>query len=303
YRSSEITVRRNYFNARLRPNLSDGHLSYCYSPGIDANSRGVYIFGASNSIVENNVAEELCVGFSINPSGGNGDDNRIVGNMVVGTFRSGYSLNSDCNDASPCTDPARIVERNHFLDNVAAGGVKGYYFRGGVDTRLEHGSSINYSGAGYRFDEVPENAGLASTVAISTTLAVTATGDEGFVVIDQKTWSLDDCNTHGNEVIDYRTGGFVGANYDPQLGGCLVYIPPGTPGKAAVADGSDVGANIIYRTEDGALTGTKLWDATTGAFPCGAVVPGVNDDAGFLDSACVNVHRRLHVGTSGCPIP
>ncbi|MBW2736585.1 MAG: right-handed parallel beta-helix repeat-containing protein, partial [Deltaproteobacteria bacterium] len=38
YRSSEITVRRNYFNARLRPNLSDGHLSYCYSPGIDANS-------------------------------------------------------------------------------------------------------------------------------------------------------------------------------------------------------------------------------------------------------------------------
>ncbi|MBW2732101.1 MAG: right-handed parallel beta-helix repeat-containing protein [Deltaproteobacteria bacterium] len=303
YRASEITVRRNYFNARLRPNLSGGHVSYCYSPGIDANSRGVYMFGASKSTIENNVAEELCVGFSISPSGAMGDDNKIAGNMVLGTFRTGYSLSSDCNDASPCTDPARIAERNHYLDNVATGGVMGYYFRGAIGTQLEHASAINYSGAGYRFDEVPENAGLASTVAISTALAVTSTGEEGFVVIAQKTWSLRDCNAYGNQTSDYRTSGPVGASYDPQLGGCLVYIPAGTPGKAAVADGSDVGANIVFRTEDGTLTGEKLWDASTGAFPCGVPVPGLSDDTGFPDSACVNVHHRLHVGTSGCPIP
>ncbi|MBW2736584.1 MAG: right-handed parallel beta-helix repeat-containing protein [Deltaproteobacteria bacterium] len=303
YRASELTIRRNYLNARLRQNLSDGHIAVCNSPGIDAISRGIYLFGASHSIIENNVAEEICIGVGVYVSGGNGDDNEIVGNMVLGTFRTGYGLSSDCNDASPCTDPDRIVERDHFTDNLAVGGVWGYYFRGGTDIEVAHASSINYSGVGCRFDEVPENAGLASNVAIATSLAVTSTGNEGFVVIDQSAWSLTDCNAFGNLGTNYRTDGPPGASYDPQLGGCRVYIPMGSPGKGAADDGSDIGATIVFRTEDGALTGEKLWDATTGAFPCGLPVPGLSDDTGFPDSACINVHRRLHVGTSGCPIP
>jgi hypothetical protein len=69
--------------------------------------------------------------------------------------------------------------------------------------------------------------------------------------------------------------------------------------KRAGKDGRDIGANIVYRYEDGVLTGTPLWDRDTGAFPCGAVVPGVNDGA----RACSNLHTRLNVNTNGCRLP
>ena len=183
------------------------------------------------------------------------------------------------------------------------GGTRGYYFRGGVDIRVEHASAINYSLTGYRFDLSPQNVGLASSVRISTALAVTSTGSLGFVVKDQQTWSIDDANAHGNQTANYQTSGAVGGSYAPKLGGCLVYVPAGTPGKGAAADGSDVGATVIFRSQDGKLTNTRLWDAKTGGFPCGATVAGLNDGASTSTTACVNAHNRLHVGTSGCPIP
>jgi len=84
---------------------------------------------------------------------------------------------------------------------------------------------------------------------------------------------------------------------------CIVYVPAGSNMKGAGEDGKDIGANIIYRYENGTLTSTKLWNQSTGQFPCGATVVGVNDDSTFPNSACVNVHKRLNVGVNGCMIP
>jgi hypothetical protein len=69
--------------------------------------------------------------------------------------------------------------------------------------------------------------------------------------------------------------------------------------KGAGMDGRDIGANIVNRYQNGTLTSTPLWNRDTGAFPCGAIVAGVND--GSL--ACSNVHRRLNVNTNGCRLP
>jgi hypothetical protein len=57
---------------------------------------------------------------------------------------------------------------------------------------------------------------------------------------------------------------------------------------------------VLNRYQDGVLTTQRLWDPTTGAFPCRAVVPGVNDDPA---RSCSGVHQRLHVNTPGCPFP
>jgi hypothetical protein len=70
--------------------------------------------------------------------------------------------------------------------------------------------------------------------------------------------------------------------------------------KRAGADGRDIGATVLRRYRDGVLTTERLWDATTGAFPCGPVVAGVNDDAA---RSCVGVHRRLNVNANGCAFP
>jgi hypothetical protein len=43
-----------------------------------------------------------------------------------------------------------------------------------------------------------------------------------------------------------------------------------------------------------------LWNASSGAFPCGAQLPTVNDDLG---TSCNGVHQRLHVGTGNCALP
>jgi hypothetical protein len=59
-------------------------------------------------------------------------------------------------------------------------------------------------------------------------------------------------------------------------------------------------ANVLYRYEYGVLTSKPLWDAKTGKFPCGAIVPGVNDIPG---ASCFDVHKRLNVQSNGCSLP
>jgi hypothetical protein len=70
--------------------------------------------------------------------------------------------------------------------------------------------------------------------------------------------------------------------------------------KGAGTGGSDLGATVLYRYVNGTLTTTPLWDTGTGAFPCGAVVTGVNNGGG---NSCNDVHTRLHVNSGGCAFP
>ena len=70
--------------------------------------------------------------------------------------------------------------------------------------------------------------------------------------------------------------------------------------KGAGKNGADIGANVLYRYQDGVLTNLPLWDPTTGKFPCGSVVTGMNDVPG---SSCNDVHQRLNVNTNGCSFP
>jgi hypothetical protein len=85
----------------------------------------------------------------------------------------------------------------------------------------------------------------------------------------------------------------------PGNGHCLVYVPAESNMKGRGADGGDIGANVIYRYQDGIPTSEKLW-SPSGRFPCGAIVTGVNDVAG---ASCFDVNERLGVGVHGCPVP
>jgi hypothetical protein len=67
----------------------------------------------------------------------------------------------------------------------------------------------------------------------------------------------------------------------------------------AGVNGDYIGARILYRYVNGTQLAQPLWDPATGAFPCGAVVAGVNDGA----TRCTNVHTRLNVNTNGCAFP
>ena len=77
-----------------------------------------------------------------------------------------------------------------------------------------------------------------------------------------------------------------------------LFVPKDSPMKGAGKDGADIGATVLYRYRDGALTNEALWDPRTGEFPHGAVVAGINDVPG---SSCFDVHQRLNVSPATLP--
>ncbi|MCA9706716.1 MAG: hypothetical protein KDK70_12765, partial [Myxococcales bacterium] len=82
-------------------------------------------------------------------------------------------------------------------------------------------------------------------------------------------------------------------------GQCVIFVPEGSPLRGAGLDGADIGATMLQRIE-GEPTDQPLWDPQTGAFPCGAVEPGLNDDPA---TSCIGVHERLGLGPGGCSLP
>jgi hypothetical protein len=114
---------------------------------------------------------------------------------------------------------------------------------------------------------------------------------------------LEFLNAFGNAAGNYGPGTETRTNYlsiEPKLGACRVFPPANSPMKGAGKNGSDIGANILYVYENGKLTSQPLWKPGAGNFPCGAIIPGVNDLSG---SSCFDVHKRLNVHNNGCPLP
>jgi len=90
----------------------------------------------------------------------------------------------------------------------------------------------------------------------------------------------------------------VASNRDTD-GSCLVYVPADS-NRATAGTGNPLGAMLVYQTVNGVETDRKLWNQRTGQFPCGAIVPGVNDVPG---ASCFDAHERVRVGVAGCAIP
>jgi len=118
-----------------------------------------------------------------------------------------------------------------------------------------------------------------------------------------QSWKVASANSFNNPT-NYDPGD--SGNYtnkrsqDAGLGACKVWIPTTSPMHGAGEGGADIGANVLYRYQDGQLTQAPLWDPSSGRFPCGAVVSGVNDNEG---DSCIGVHKRLNVNTNGCGFP
>jgi hypothetical protein len=150
------------------------------------------------------------------------------------------------------------------------------------------------------------------SVVITSSLALGSTG-QGINI---------DTASHPNYSGSYLSStGNTGANYTPTTNtftnkflttptninadGCP-WIPDSSNLKGQGASGSDLGATILYRYEDGVLTSTPLWDsdgtgALDGIFPaCGPIVTGINDVA---NDSCSTVHNRFNVNGTNCAFP
>jgi hypothetical protein len=309
YQATRVTLRRDYVNSRGWADLPGGYVT-----SYPAEGDGAFLLTmSSDCIVENSVAEGVAKGFTVSGdrTSTSGDHppvrNRFLGDVAIQASHAGFDLDSRCGDEAPCATGDRIVADTRLVDDVSWGGQWGFYSEGAVDTVIENASVFESTDAGMYFNREDENAGLGSTSFARASLVFSsASGPVGFRSASQDDWQLASCNSFGATVaFDPQDTHVVDASEtDPRMGGCLVYVPAGSPLKAAAKGdlaGRDIGANLVYRYEDGRLTTQRLWQPT-GLFPCGALAAGVND-ASRADTSCIGVSGRLHVGASGCPVP
>ena len=307
YDSQYATFRRDYAHSRDTADVAGGQATGAPTRG----DGGFLLTKSSNGIIENCIAEDVADGFTIRGSrvvqGGRVQPQRdlLVGDIASGISHAGFVLDSQCANSKPCTQGDQIVSDAMVSNVVSRGGTVGVSLQGGVNNTVANASIFDAADTGVSFSLDAENVGLQSS-AFARACSVSAPGATfGFRSVGQFNWAFTACNSFGPaQPFVPKDGHVTGATeVDPQLGGCLVFVPEGSPLRTLPAPGgTGVGANIVFQTVGGHLTATKLWDQTNGQFPCGAVVPGLNDES-LADVSCMGVSARLHVGAMGCAIP
>ena len=321
WKSHHITLRRCYANSRAYVDISGGYVSGNPSGGDEA----FVFYQSSDSIAENSISENKTMGFEAH--GGTtfdglsgGDNNKFLGTISI------YDSYGGIVDARPYTnlitpenpygiEPAENNLYKNFL--VLNPIIPGIYLRDGSNTLIESATVINsLTHRGIAADSRETYTPCATnpgkcTFTVRNSIVVD-NNVSGILSIEQDSWLFDYTNSFNNgvtgidnyypsETINDATGNITNSmSIAPELGNCLVYIPSASPMKNAGKDGEDIGANILYKYENGVLTTQQLWNATTGEFPCGAIVPGINDRAG---DSCFDVHKRLNVNYNGCYLP
>ncbi len=264
----------------------------------------VSLYPANDSIVENTIADATTGGvFDIQASGPtNADNNRFLGNIALKT-QYGAVIKARVEPGAT----ALAMPKNNAVNNFVAYGPEevGIYIRGVRGQRCDHCMLLNSSrNAGLIVDVEPVAPGDGVYSFFSDNSLSLSNGGPGFMITNQiQTWTVNNANSFGNQ-LNYSPPS--SANYlaiksvDSLLGACRVWIPDNSPLKRAGKNGKDIGANILYRYQDGVLTNVPLWNPTTGEFPRGALVAGLNDVAG---QSLFDVHKRLNVNTNGCSFP
>ncbi len=308
-RSANVTFRRNYFHSRYA--TSAGNVVPADDP-----TRGeiaIQIEESSSALLENNVAEVVGTGFSVvarsvgspytDPAPYPVSGARLFGNIVRDATTQGYKIETRCDAATPCDAvPERIVRDTLVVNGVAWQTPTGVSVDAAPGTRVDNVSLLEVTN-GVVLKQGTPNASLPFSASAARALVKGYSG-VAFWAAGAEDWSWDHCaaDAPATEAIafspnDARVMLQVTAA-DPD--GCVAYLGRQSSLRGAAGVDGDVGANVVYRYVDGTLTHEPLWDPLSGAFPCGAIVPGINDDP---SQSCSGAHERLRVGTPECALP
>ena len=299
YRSDNNVARRNYCNARNYPGIPGGYNGTSGDNGTGDDCALSY--PANGNLFENNISDgPMGKGFSVQALG-RGRGNRFYGNIALNPI---IGLGLDTRGSSVDTMPVDTDIRDMVVINAAAEAIR---TRGAKNTTCKNCSAIAGRSDGFYNDVIPVQRGDGLYSFFCTNCLATGNTHRGFqVTADIQTWQINYPSSYGNgdnfnpDASHANIINELSEGVNPALGTCRAWVPDGSPLKRAGLNGADIGANVLYRYENGILTNKPLWDRTTGKFPCGAEIQGVNDVVG---SSCVDVHTRLNVNTNGCPFP
>jgi hypothetical protein len=293
YRSNSNTFRRLYCNSRGYGNIPGG---FPNGHGVTGGDVCVSIYPGSNNLLENVISDGPQVAFDIQATALS-SENRFLGIVGIDGW-CGAVIKARGNTAAE--QPVNNVIKDMVVINAESVGI---YARGAKGTRCDQCTIMRSGNSGVIADVEAGYSGGGTATFYAMNILSVDNKKHGFG-ISQTEWLLEFTNSYNNAGMAYipaTTDKLLNKiERDPQLGSCKVYLPDNSPMKGAGKDRADIGANVLYRYQDGVLTDSPLWDPITGKFPCGAIVAGVNDLPG---SSCTDVHQRLNVNTNGCPFP
>lgn len=303
-------IRRVYCHARSRADIPGGFPSGTLTQGDSC----IAVYPSSDNILENIIAENVLSIAETNAADNAslGRRNQYLGNIMIGTRKPGTSSLYGFIITARTNTPQGQPRDNTLKDNViisagddAAGGGVGIFSRSSYNTRVENTTVINARGAGYVADKVTATGGGDYSFYCTNCLSIGNNGNGFTITSDIQSWHLSHsyawknrANYSPSSSLNYTDN--LSMTVDPAFGTCYVWVPDASPMKGAGLNGADIGANILYRYENGVLTKEPLWNPSTGEFPHGAIVEGLNDAPG---RSLFDVHKRLNVNTNGCLFP
>jgi len=304
--SEHVTARRIYINGRDTPDLPAPAFTCCCPEGADY---GMWVNGSFDVTLENVVVERTCAPFTVIGSNDgimsdrSATATKILGSVALNSRSSGFVGDTYCEDRDPCPALHRVSDLE-IVNAVSINSHDGFVMDAVRDALIRNVTAIDSRDDDFDFGVSTANAVVDDASFLVLNALDTGTVGKGYEIENQAEGMILSSNSFGNETdFDPMFPATDHGTADPMLGGCYVYIPDGSPMRGAGAGGEDIGARIVNRYVDGVITAEPLWDPSSGAFPCGAVVDGVNDETTFPGGTCSTVHERLHVGTGGCAIP
>ncbi len=302
YGTTSVTMRRNFIHSRDTPNLP------CYADGDpDRGDDAVNCFsflGPTHCTVENLFAENIESGVADSDS----VELHVRGSLVRDAY---YGLYAASLASPPAVRPGPI----DLTDFVCLGCDVGIWNRG-VQLVTSQATLVGgrpRASTSYGVGAMADAAGGTTASFVFRNVLTLDNTTCGFCVQSGVSGLISHGNAFAsttayqpNEPIDDTAGAIQQSlAIEPTLvgdtgGSCLVRVSGSSNMATAGEGGLPIGANIVYRIEDGVTTDRKLWNQRTGEFPCGAIVAGVNDVAG---ASCFDAHTRMRVGVAGCPIP
>lgn len=295
--------RRIYCNGRRHGTIPDG---YPNGSGWSSSDSCLSLYPAADTLVENSIAEESTTLMGAPASGEVAMKNiKILGSVSLNGWAGIlFKARFECVPMSVRCQPVDSVVENTAIIGVNSS-VAAFYHVGGVNTQVRNLTVMNTAQIGAVVASIDQSGAPAGNTFFADNILLVNNAGIGLRLDGALTdFAIRNSNVFGSSHSNFSPA--TSADYqgtrsvDPVMGACRVWIPDGSPMKRAGVNGADIGANILYRYQDGVLTNQPLWNPATGQFPCGALVAGINDTPG---ASCNDVHKRLNVNTNGCSFP
>jgi hypothetical protein len=301
-------VRRNYANSRGYP---DCMLPGC--PRSDDPTQGDVAFIAypnADDVFENNISENNQRGFDIEaawvPYGSN--NNQWLGDISLhDSYGARFVARCEESQSEGCMPQNSKLENFVAVDSTSMG----LYSRSAKATSCTNCTIIagpqSIAGfVGINADQAGVNLGDGNYSIYITNTSLVGDGKGIGVSVNTHSgswgWKVEHVNVY-NFHIDFLPNlektGLVASYRNPGLGACYAWVPDNSPLKGAGIPAGDIGANTLFRYENGRLTSAPLW-SKDGDFPHGAIVSGLNDVHG---NSLFDLKNRLNINRNGCSFP